>query len=106
MSYARAGRASHPGQRDERALEGVADRVNRRVRRRERWAGVIWAIAVLAGLPLGLVLLGQRGSQSGVVVAALAAVMTVAVVAASVCYFSATHGRVRLFDDEMRKVSR
>lgn len=91
---------------DERGLEGVADRVNRRARRRERWAGALWAIAVLAGLPLGLLLVGQMSAPPVAIVAALAVVMSVAVIAASVCYFSATFGRVRLFDDEMRKVSR
>lgn len=91
------------------SLGGVADRVNRRVGRREMWAGALWAVAALAGLPLALWLyawlFGQAGAPSGVWVDGLAIVAIVAAAIAASSHLSATYGRVRLFDDERGEAS-
>lgn len=90
-------------------LAGVADRVNRRTRRRAIWAGIFGSLAALAGLPVAVWsyawLFGEAGPPPDTLFGGCVVVMTLVGGAACACHHGATYGSVRLFDDELRRAA-
>lgn len=91
--------------------EGAADGVGRRVQQWRRRAGVLAGVTALTGLPLVVwlyawLLLDRADAPSGALGGVLIVVTVTAAIAAFACNLYATHGVVRMFDDEMRRANR